>query len=136
MIAFDLDGVFVSDFKYMKESDLEHLQFVKFNMLGPIFNPKGIDWAIITGREAHRRQATERWLEINRIRPNALFHDKPEEMAKWEYKTQVLNAHPQIQTFIESSEKQTKMIADAVTTGCKVIHFSQLITNAISLYCK
>jgi hypothetical protein len=134
MIAYDLDGIFVSDFRYITDRDREAITHLKMNMSGPIFKPEGA-FCIITGRPADEEAATSEWLSKNKIQPITLYHKLKPGQKGMEYKLQVLRNTPEINVFIESSMEQVSFL-NKHQTKCKVIHFGTFINNAVNHWLK
>jgi len=121
MIAYDLDGVLVSD---VWSLDLEY-RIATRNFLKPVFVPQG-EYAIITGRHVADARATMEWvaLHLQRNPPVALHIGATEGGARASaaWKIRVLREHPEYRTFVESDEGQYKEIRDALP-DTRVLHF-------------
>ncbi len=128
MIAFDLDGVFVSEFLHNSDRELERVLAVRAENILPIFRIR-FPYYIITGRPKVDEENTLRW--INTVfepeeRPNRVFHDNPDFSRPIDYKVSVLRAHREITTFVESAIEQAKQVSKLVPE-CRVLHFEELI---------
>lgn len=130
-IAYDLDGVMVPD--------CDSLPFVAgldefYQLMGnvrPIFNPQGT-YSIITARSAMHRASTVEW--YNRYlnpKPAQLFHEIGDDETPEQYKTRVLNAHPEITIYIESEPSIVDYLRKNVTTECTIVLFREFIQQQI-----
>lgn len=125
-VAFDLDGVLVPD--------CDHIPFIKSlddfygltMYMQPLFHPQG-SYAIITARPAEHRSTTWTWCNRHLEElPARLFHEIIDE-TPGAYKARILNEHPDIQYYVESDLGIVKYLQQHVTTGCKIVHFSDYI---------
>jgi hypothetical protein len=132
MLAYDLDGILVSDFKYITAKDEEALTHLKMNMQGPIFKPTG-RFCIITGRDISLKAQTVAWLAQNKIKPVSLYHENKDGRKAEEYKLEVLKATPEIRTFVESSSSQAAFLLKN-QDSCGIVHFSTFINNALKIF--
>ena len=128
MIAFDLDGVFVSDLAHQSDQELERILSVRAENIRPLFRLR-FPFYIITARPKVDEEHTLCW--INAVfapneRPKKLFHDNPDYTKPIDYKISVLREHPEIETFIESEIEQVTAIAKLVPK-CRVLHFEELL---------
>jgi hypothetical protein len=134
MIAWDIDGVFTSDLIYVDDR-LEHLLHFRHNHIRPIFEPSGAFY-LITGRPVEDKPHTLNWIEqFWENKPLKVFHDNPNIKRASDYKLSVLLSNPDIDTFVESSELQIRMINKGLQKAqrhIKVIHFASFIRMAIS----
>ena len=130
MIAFDLDGVLVTDFDRLPMIGGE-LDFFKMSTyIFPVFNPTG-EYVILTGRTTEFRSYTEEWVDkYLDPKPLRIFHER-HDMLPNDYKAMILNSHPEITRYIESDPKTVAFLQQQVTTGCVVEHFATFIRNAI-----
>ena len=131
MIAYDLDGVFLSDIKPFNNS-LEYMLKARLE-LAPNFIPKGL-YSIITGRPESDKKDTERWVDkfLNENRPVYLFHDNPDFGNPHLYKLKVLKENPSIMTFIESDIGQVLFLREELKDrDIKIIHFEELIKSSL-----
>ena len=130
MIAFDLDGVFVSDLAHTTEQELERVLAVRAENIRPFFRLR-FPFYIITARPKIDEAHTLRWIDAvfePDERPEKLFHDNPDFEKPVDYKTSVLMQHPEITTFVESEIDQVTAIAKLVP-DCRVLHFEELVTS-------
>ncbi len=128
MIAFDLDGVFVSEFTQDSDLELERVLAVRAENILPIFRNR-FPYYIITGRPKIDEEDTLSW--INAVfepdeRPKRVFHDNPDFSRPIDYKVSVLRANREITTFVESSVEQAEQVSKLVPE-CRVLHFEELI---------
>lgn len=129
MIAFDLDGVFVSELVHKTEQELERVLAARAENIRPLFRLR-FPFYIITARPKVDEEHTLRW--INAVfepdeRPKKLFHDNPDYTKPIDYKVSVLSENPEITTFVESEIDQVTQIAGMVPK-CRVLHFEGLLT--------
>ena len=128
MIAFDLDGVFVSEFAHDSDLELERVLAVRTENILPIFRIR-FPYYIITGRPKIDEEGTLRWINTvfeREERPNRVFHDNPDFSRPIDYKVSVLRAHREITTFVESSVEQAEQVSKLVPE-CRVLHFEALV---------
>ena len=126
MIAYDMDGVIVSDILF-EEDIKQHLE--KRYAMFPIFVPQG-HYCLITGRPALDRDLTEKWIvQYLTNAPVVLFHNNSLTGDPAEYKIKVINSNPMITIFIESDRKQADTIRKSVVIP--VFLFSELIEEAV-----
>lgn len=128
MIAFDLDGVFVSEFTQDSDLELERVLAVRAENITPIFRIR-FPYCIITGRPKIYEEGTLRW--INTVfkpeeHTNRVFHDNSDFSKPIDYKVSVLRAHRKIKTFVESSVEQAEQVSKLVPE-CRVLQFEALI---------
>ncbi len=133
MIAFDLDGVFVSEFAHDSDLELERVLAVRTENILPIFRIR-FPYYIITGRPKIDEEDTLRW--INTVfepeeRPKRVFHDNPDFSRPIDYKVSVLRAHREITTFVESAVEQAEQVSKLVPE-CRVLHFEALVAPIFS----
>ena len=129
MIAFDLDGVFVSEFLHNSDRELERVLAVRAKNILPIFRIR-FPYYIITGRPKIDEEDTLRWISAvfePGERPKQVFHDNPDFSKPIDYKVAVLRAHREITTFVESAVEQVEQVSKLVPE-CRVFHFEELIT--------
>ena len=108
MIAFDLDGVFVSEFSQDSDLELERVLAVRAENILPIFLIR-FPYYIITGRPKIDEEDTLSWITTvfePEERPKRVFHDNPDFSKPIDYKVSVLRAHREITTFVESAVEQ------------------------------
>ena len=108
MIAFDLDGVFVSEFSQDSDLELERVLAVRAENILPIFRIR-FPYYIITGRPKIDEEDTLSWITTvfePEERPKRVFHDNPDFSKPIDYKVSVLRAHREITTFVESAVEQ------------------------------
>jgi hypothetical protein len=128
MIAYDLDGVLIADYLDYPNDNISEEQI---KQVIPLFKPPG-EFYILTGREKEMRNVTVNWLDSHGIVPIKLFHENAGgHVTGVHYKLQVLLDFPQITKFIESSERQVKILQPALAGKCEVIHFSTWIRNML-----
>ena len=128
MIAFDLDGVFVSELVHNSEEELERVLTVRAEHLVPLFRVR-FPFYLITARLKVDEEHTLRW--INKVfgpeeRPKRVFHDNADHTKPVDYKVSVLKEHPDITTFIESEFDQVDQISRLVPE-CRILHFERMI---------
>lgn len=129
MIAFDLDGVLLSDVAVQEDETLEARLFFRHNHVLPVFCPS-FPYYIITGRPLTDEKATKAWLENNLKRqPDRLFMGNDDLRQPHLYKIGVLNRQREITTYVESDDRQAALIQGAV--NCEVIHFSAWLNDAL-----
>ncbi len=129
MIAFDLDGVFVSELIHKSDRELERVLAVRAGNILPLFRVR-FPFYIITARPKVDEEQTLRW--INAVfepeeRPRKVFHDNPDLSKPIDYKVSVLREHREITTFVESALEQVEQVSKLVPE-CRVLHFEELIT--------
>ncbi len=128
LIAFDLDGVLVPDCDQIPFIDGVEDFYGLTMYMRPIFNPEG-DYTIITARPAEFRNITWTWCNKYLFPlPTTLYHERTDETGGG-YKEKILNANPNIQTYVESDEGIVSYLRKNVTTGCTIIHFDQYLAN-------
>jgi len=126
MIAYDMDGVLVSDILF-EENIPQHLE--KRYAMFPIFVPQG-RYCLITGRPLLDKELTEKWIAQNLANaPVKLFHGNSITGDPAEYKIAVLKDNPEIGVFIESDKQQADTIRKSV--GIRVVLFSDFIQESI-----
>lgn len=129
MIAFDLDGVFLTNINFGSvEFPIDLVLRMRSALPQAIFKPT-IPFYIITGRPKQDEQDTIFWLAQNNLKPVKLFHECPDLHSANDYKAHVLNTNPEIRCLIESELENVEHLAPRV--NCKVIHFEALIKDAI-----
>jgi len=131
MIAFDLDGVIVSELIHT-DDDLEQILAIRNHNLQPIFGFRK-PYYLITGRPSCDKADTLRW--INSVfskdqRPTKIFHDNPDLHNPVGYKAAVLAANPQVKTFIESDREQVKALKEMVS-GCRIVWFEEILIELL-----
>ena len=132
MIAFDLDGVFVSDLAHRSEQELERVLAVRAENIRPLFRLR-FPYYIITARPKVDEEHTLRW--INAVfepdeRPKRVFHNNPNYTRPADYKVSVLSENPEITTFVESDADQLAQIARMVPK-CRILHFEALLAPVL-----
>ncbi len=126
MIAFDIDGVLVSDISF--DEDIEKYLERRYCMF-PLFIPKG-SYYLITGRPSIDKELTQKWIDENLTnKPIKLFHDNPYFDKYAEYKVKVIKENPDITIYIESSEEEAEFIRK--NTSIRVITFNKFILEGI-----
>ena len=126
MIAYDLDGVLVPDFDKIPGLGGLAEFYAMTTYIRPIFTPQG-EYAIITARNAEFR--TDTWTWCNKYLSNLpvkLYHEIKGQTPP-EYKAALLNTLPDIQVYVESDKEIVEYLRSNVTTGCKIIHFSEYL---------
>lgn len=127
-IAFDLDGVLVPDCDHIPNIASLDAFYSLTEYMRPLFYPEG-EYAIITARPAEYRSST--WTWCNKYLyplPTRLHHECTDE-TPGAYKARMLNSDANIQTYVESDEGIVAYLKQNVTTGCKIIHFGEYITQ-------
>lgn len=127
MIAYDFDGVLITD--YDQIDSLTDEQF--FDVVGhscPMFQPQG-DYIVITARSPERRKSTMNVLNKLDNPPVSIYFREDQDCDPGEYKAGVLNSLPDIEVFVESSKTQANTIS-SIWQG-KVIHFSSQINKSL-----
>lgn len=128
MIAFDIDGVFLSD-QDINAANIEDILRVRSNYLKPLFVPKG-DYVLITGRPAQDKEDTQRW--VNKFfdrKPLCVYHENTDMRKSAQYKAAVLNENKNIHCFLESDRSQAEVIRSLTNT--KIIVFEDLIYESL-----
>lgn len=130
MVGYDIDGVLVNDQVFGKGND-EHVLALRSKSLYPLIEPDD-EFVLVTGRPSTDVDQTMAWVNTFFTRkPVNVFHGNHDYRFAGQYKTEVLNTHPEITTFIESDARQAAYIKKNVLTGCVVIHFETLVKDAI-----
>lgn len=132
MIAFDLDGVFISDLSHSSDEELERVLEIRHQNMRAIFRVP-FPYYLITGRPKIDEVETLRWLNLafaHGERPSKIFHDNQDYADPAGYKISVLRNNPDISTFIESDAEQAATITRSVPT-CRVVHFETWLTTAM-----
>ncbi len=129
-IAFDLDGVFISDCDQMPQiGGLTEFYALAYHMR-PLFKPSG-DWNIVTGRDPKYRAQTMSWIDNHfENKPKRVWHEIGDTQSPEEYKAEIINQN-NIDFFVESDLKQVKYLKQNVSDRCTVIHFSDFISKQI-----
>lgn len=133
MIAFDLDGVFVSELVHGCEAELERVLAIRAENICPLFR-LSFPFYIITARPEIDEKDTLRW--INTVfapdeRPRKVFHSNPDYTKPVDYKVSVLSENREITTFVESDIDQVEQIARRVPM-CRVLHFEGILAPVLS----
>lgn len=131
MIAYDLDGVLINDSVFGVHSSVLHYLIQREECCYPLFYPSG-DWCIITGRpKAPDEPYTLRWLRKYFVDnpPKHVFHDNTMIENGALYKASVINEHPGITMFIESSKKQTEIISTLLKRPIELVCFSEFLSH-------
>lgn len=130
-IAYDLDGVLISDLKW--PSDMSLQEFLEMRRSEPIANfvPKG-EYYIITGRNYTDSTYTFDWINDNLSSnlPVGVFHECEDYRKGEVYKSSVINLLD-IDVFVESCPKQVKYLKENCP-NCQVYHFSEYVSEALS----
>lgn len=127
-IAFDLDGVLIPDCdEFPNVGGLDEFYALTMYMR-PIFVPQG-KYAIITARPAQYRPVTIEWCR-KYLEDMPTLHHESVDQTPGEYKAEVLNKHIEIELYVESDEGIVKYLRKHVTTGCKIIHFSEFLETS------
>lgn len=127
MIAFDLDGVFVSDLVHTPD-DLDIVLAVRNTNIRPVFRVT-LPYYIITGRPECDREDTLRWIEAVFApdeRPRKVFHDNPDFTNPVDYKVKILAENSEITTFVESDAEQVVALRKRVSR-CRILTFEELL---------
>lgn len=125
MIAYDFDGVLVTDYSHIEGlSDDEFFEFVGASH--PLFEPPG-DYVVITARSSDREPQTAAVLMKLSNQPVAVYFREDQSQDPGEYKAQVLRGLPEVKTFVESSQSQAETISKNWTGT--VVHFGSWISR-------
>jgi len=123
LIAFDLDGVFITDF-----DQIEHLSTSEFNYLRshtkPLFHPTG-EFYIVTSRGPEHMSATTEYCQKFKELPREVFVNV-KDLDPIEFKIQILREHPEITTFVES-DANVVMTLKREFSKLNVIYFSEFL---------
>lgn len=130
-IAFDFDGVIIPDCLHIPNLGGRDQYYALTQFMLPLIRPQG-RYRIITGRQAQYRAATWNWCVQHLTElPQALYHERdPSKELAEEYKARVLNANPEIRTYVESDSYIVLYLERTVTTGCRIIHFDTFVNQA------
>lgn len=124
MIAFDLDGVFISDLSHSSDEELARVLEMRHRNMKAIFRVP-FPYYLITGRPKTDEVETLRWLNLafaHGERPLKIFHENQDYANPSDYKISVLRNNPDIATFIESDAEQAAAITKSVPS-CRIVHF-------------
>ena len=127
-IAFDLDGVFISDCDRIPNlGDVEKFYHLT-QFMRPIFRPQG-EWSIITARPKRFKSLTVAWVEkyFTSNPPVAIYHDAVLETPA-AYKAKVIIEHG-FTFFVESERSIVDELRLLVPSSCTIIHFDQYIAK-------
>lgn len=131
-LAFDLDGVFISDLKF--ENNLKTFLYWRNNQF-PIFtfNNINITPVFITGRPNSDEELTNKWI-TNNITDNFVLYTNPLGLKQSvNHKLNILNnVRQDINIFIESCPLQAEYLIKNIRHNCKIILFSSLIETSIN----
>lgn len=128
MIAYDFDGVLITDYAHVPHiSDEEFFNLTSFSH--PIFEPDG-EYVVVTARTPKREPATRAVLEKISNQPVTVFFRDDINQDPGLYKAEVLNTLPSVTVFVESSAEQAATIAQH--WNGRVIHFGSLISNNLN----
>ena len=123
MLAFDLDGVFISDVQLSLISERSY-QY-------PVFNPD-FKFYIITGRPQRYKTETVSFLKKRKIKPVSLFHDNDTLENSAKYKKEVINRNKEIKVYFESCPRQAEYLKR--NTKANVYLFSEVINTKLRSY--
>lgn len=130
MIAYDLDGILVSDLVFENFASIDEFVEQRAKSLCPIFIPTG-DWILLTGRPVQDKFSTLLWISTYFCDnlPVKIYHDNPDPRSPWKYKLEILNKDEDIDTFIESDVSLYSFLK--VHSNKHVVLFSDLIKKGI-----
>ena len=131
-IAFDFDGVIIPDFEEIPKLGGLDSFYAMTQYIYPLFKPTG-EYAILTGRRPAFRNYTQSYIDKHfDIKPMTMWHERDHNGGEepWEYKTKVLNNHPEIRYYIESDPYTVKYITEHIATRCSAIHFADFIQTS------
>jgi hypothetical protein len=134
MLAFDLDGVFISELVSNPDSELLQVITSKADNILPFFKC-GKPYYIITSRNVVHIEDTKHWFDAMfepEERPVKIFHENGSADTAVEYKSFVINKHPEITTYFESDIHQVNELKALVK--CRVVHFEEIIALALEAY--
>lgn len=127
-IAYDLDGVFLSDF--IIAGTVEDMVNQRLSLPRALFVPEG-DYDIVTGRPIEDQHLTYAWVdrELSGNPPQTIFHGNTNITRPEEYKAWVIN-FKQYDVFIESDPLQATTLS-SLCPNTNIILFPNLITKTL-----
>ena len=102
MIAFDIDGVLVSD-THEYEKDVELNTFIS-GRLEPIFQiTKEIDYCLLTSREHNQNNSdnVKKLISMLKNKPTDVYMCRAKDEGRYEYKTRIMKMYPEITVLFE-----------------------------------
>lgn len=132
MIAFDIDGILVSD-THEFEKDIELNIFIS-GRLEPIFQiPKEIEYCLLTSRKYNNEnyQNTKKLVNMLKNKPIEIFQHRSSDEGRYEYKTRIMNEHPEITIFFESEMECINYMIDHGIDSNRLLHWGTFIQNSL-----
>jgi hypothetical protein len=118
-----MDGVICPEFEWMDDPDWTHEKvMLRTEAFKPVFQPTG-DYVIITGRK--ERPGTLFWIYSKLSNKPKQVHINLDNIDPVKFKADILNANPDITTFIESEMKQVEYLR--ANTRQTILHIDDLL---------
>jgi len=132
MIAFDIDGVLISD-THKYEKDVELNTFIS-GRLEPIFQiPKEIEYSLLTSREYNQNNTNnvKKLISMLKNKPTDVYICREKDEGRYEYKTRMMKMYPEITVLFESEMECVNYMIDHGIEPKRVIHWGTFIQNAL-----
>jgi hypothetical protein len=129
MIAYDFDGVLITDYSYVEnctDGDFQKVAKASF----PFFEPQG-KYVIITARGPDLIDETREILSRIKNQPYAIYFKHDQRLDPAGHKASVLNKLSDVNMFVESSPEQATAIQQ-LWSG-RVLHFGSWIQDNLKI---